>query len=170
MYGAMSRSSTSSYWSSCLFYANTPQFYVYSSVAQPKIWSDYTSSSSFIVQDCFSYLICFNFSYKCGYIFNFFEQLCWNFNKDWIESVDAHFYNIKLYKSMKGEYLFIFYVSSKFLLHKSSTCFIRVTPRYIWGYWKHYCFPGFFLNIFVICIERILHLVYKCCILLPLIC
>ena len=52
------------------------------------------SGSSFIVQDCFGYpvlfLLLFVFSYEVNYFsFKVYEELCWDFNGDCIESIDT---------------------------------------------------------------------------------
>jgi hypothetical protein len=65
-------------------------FYYYYSVVQLEVWDSDTSRRSFIVQDCFSYPGFFVFPYEvenCS--FQLCKELCWNFDEDFIESVES---------------------------------------------------------------------------------
>lgn len=79
------------------FYISTTLFCYYGSSVQFEIRDSDTSSGSFIIQDCFSFL---GFSCVCFYMklnfFNFYEELCWNFDKDCVESVD-YFWKVDVF-------------------------------------------------------------------------
>jgi hypothetical protein len=65
-------------------------FYHYCSVVQLKFRDGDTSRSSFIVQHCFSYHGIFAFPYKVDHFsFKVCEELCWNFDRNYIEYVDC---------------------------------------------------------------------------------
>jgi hypothetical protein len=65
-------------------------FHYYGSVVQLEIKDSDTSSSSFIVQDCFRYSRLFVISYEVeNFLFKDCKELCWNFNGHWIEFIDC---------------------------------------------------------------------------------
>ena len=65
-------------------------FYYYSSVLEPEGRDGNTPGSSFIAQDCFSYPGFFVLPYEEQYCsFEVWEELCWDFNGECIESVDC---------------------------------------------------------------------------------
>ena len=68
-------------------------FHYYSSIVELEIRDGDTSGSSFTVQDCFSYpvfclFVCFSIEVDyCS--FKVCEELCWDLDGDFIESVDC---------------------------------------------------------------------------------
>jgi hypothetical protein len=90
---------------------------------------------------------------KCS--FYVFEELCWNFDGDCIESVDCfqqngHFYYVNSANprawviSPFSEIFFEFFFRDLKLSYRSFTCLVRITPRYFYiicGYCKGSCFP-----------------------------
>lgn len=97
-----------------------------------------------------------------GYL-NFSEELCQNFDGDFMESVDcflqdSYFHKIYLTDTCAWEaflssgvvFSFSFNIL-KFLLYKSFTCLVRVAPRDCVCV-ERSCFPYFLLSIFIICI------------------
>jgi hypothetical protein len=65
-------------------------FYYNDLVVHLKMGNDDMLSSSFIIQNCFSYPGCFVFPHKdenCP--FKICQELCWNFDGDYIESVNG---------------------------------------------------------------------------------
>ena len=59
-------------------------------VLQSKVREPDSSSSIFLSQDCLGYLGSFVFPYKlCNFLFQFCEKCRWQFDRDFIESVDC---------------------------------------------------------------------------------
>ena len=66
-------------------------FHYCSPITELNVRDGDASRGSFIVQDCFGYPWIFIFSYEVDYCsLKVFEELCWDFDGDCIESVD-HF-------------------------------------------------------------------------------
>ena len=65
-------------------------FYYCSPVIELDVRDGNASGSSFIIQDCFGYPGFFVFPYKVDYCsLKFYEELCWDFDEDCIESIDC---------------------------------------------------------------------------------
>jgi hypothetical protein len=65
-------------------------FYYYCSVVQLEIMNGDTYRSSFILQDCFEYPVVLIFPYEVeNFSFNVCKKLYWNFDGNFIESVDC---------------------------------------------------------------------------------
>jgi hypothetical protein len=91
MCGFISGSSVLFHWSTCLtLYQYHDIFYHYCSVVQLEGQDGDSPWSSFIVRNCFCYpglFVCPHETENCS--FYFFEESCWNFGGDCIESVDV---------------------------------------------------------------------------------
>lgn len=71
--------------------------------------------------------------------FNFYEELCWDFDGDYIQSVDCfqyndHFHNINPQSmSMEDASIFWYFFSVlKFSLYESFSFLVRFIPRFCW--------------------------------------
>ena len=72
------------------FYDNSMLFHYYSSIVQFEVRDGAIFSSSFIIHNCFSYLVDLVFPYEAeNYPFNFCDELCQNFDGDCTEFVDC---------------------------------------------------------------------------------
>ena len=116
-------------------------FYCYSSVVKLEVRDDDSPSSSFI-KKCFCYSVFFTFPDEfVNSSFHVFEELCWNFDGDCIESIDylwwdGYFTMLILTIHEHGRSLHFlrssisFFRNLKLSSYRSFTCLVRVTPRY----------------------------------------
>lgn len=110
--------------------------FITTTLVQLEIRQGNTSTSSFIVQDCFPILDLF-FLYEVEYCsFKVCKESCWNFDRDFIGCLDCSWPDGHIYHEYGTLFHLLisspisFFEAVRILSYKSFDCLVRVTSRY----------------------------------------